>query len=237
MPIIICSLYADGLEVEPLNMSEKHTTESKSDVQERLISAAFELFLHNDYHKVTTRQLAKQANTSLSMIQYYFGDKQNLYEEMMRQQFKAIRLVLENAYSEEQGLDFIKLMLGYLAIHESNPELPAFITKIMTSKTGPGYRLLSKILNNKKDLIEKIVRDCQKNNLMTKEIDTDILRIAMMAMSVFPFLIQEALFHNANMTIKNELMKKIALFSGQIFNIHTQPNSSEIWKNLKNNNE
>lgn len=90
VPIIICSLYADGLEVEPLNMSEKHTKESKSDVQERLISAAFELFLHNDYHKVTTRQLAKQANTSLSMIQYYFGDKQNLYEEMMRQQFLSL---------------------------------------------------------------------------------------------------------------------------------------------------
>ena len=100
-------------------MSEKHTLDPNTVVQERLISAAFELFLHNDYHKVTTRQLAKKANTSLSMIQYYFGDKQKLYEEMVRQQFKAINLVLENAYSEEQGLDFTSLMLGYLTIHES----------------------------------------------------------------------------------------------------------------------
>lgn len=214
-------------------MSEKHTIESKVVVQERLISAAFELFLHNDYHKVTTRQLAKKADTSLSMIQYYFGDKQKLYEEMVRQQFKAINLVLENAYSEEQGLDFTSLMLGYLTIHESNPEFPAFLTKIMAYKDGPGYQLLSNILNSKRNIIEKIVADCQKNNLMNQEVDTDILRIVMLALSVFPFLIKDALFHNSDVAFKSDLIKKIALFSGQILSIHTHPNFSEIWMSLK----
>ncbi len=40
-------------------------------VQEKLIKAATACFLDDEYHKVTTRQIAAQADTNVSMIRYF----------------------------------------------------------------------------------------------------------------------------------------------------------------------
>ena len=60
------------------------TKTNQKPVQERLINAATVCFLDDEYHKVTTRQIATQADTNASMIRYYFGNKEGLYEEMIR---------------------------------------------------------------------------------------------------------------------------------------------------------
>lgn len=185
-------------------------------VQERLLQAAFDLFLHQDYNKVTTRMLARKANTSLSMIGYYFGDKQKLYEEMVKQQFKVIAQALEDSYSEEAGLDFEVLLLKYLEIHAAHPDFPAFFTNILAYKKGPGYLLFSRILDSKRDLIEKLVKESQRNKFLDGNVDIDVLRIIMMSLTVFPFLIQDVLDNSQRMTLDNELFIKVAQASGKM---------------------
>ncbi len=211
-------------------MSELHIKKDSEIVQERLIKAAFELFLNNDYNKVTTRQLAKQANTSLSMIQYYFGDKQTLYNTMVREQFRSISQALEQAYSEESGLNFSQLMLSYLEIHQNNPDFPAFITKILAYKNGPGYMLFAEILDNKRELIKKIVKASQSNNQMSKQVDVDVLRIIMMSLTVFPFLIKDVLALSSKSSMEGNLMEKVARFSGALLDKHTRPDQDGIWQ-------
>ncbi len=112
-------------------MPNAHAHCEQESKRESLMSAAFELFLNNDYNKVSTRQLATRAGTLLSMIPYYFESKQGLYNTMVRKQFKKISMALESAYSEESGLDFNMLMHSYLKIHKKNPDFPAFIMKIL----------------------------------------------------------------------------------------------------------
>jgi AcrR family transcriptional regulator len=53
-------------------------------VRERLLKAALDSFLSDEYHKVTTRLIADKADANISMIRYYFGNKEGLYEEMIR---------------------------------------------------------------------------------------------------------------------------------------------------------
>jgi AcrR family transcriptional regulator len=48
-----------------------------------LLKAALECFLADEYHKVSTRMIAEQADAKVSMIRYYFGNKQCMYEEMI----------------------------------------------------------------------------------------------------------------------------------------------------------
>ena len=211
-------------------MSELNIKNDSKIVQERLIKAAFELFLNNDYNKVTTRQLAKQANTSLSMIQYYFGDKQTLYNTMVREQFRSISQALEQAYSEENGLNFSQLMLSYLEIHKNNPDFPAFITKILAYKNGPGYMLFAEILDNKRELIQKLVKASQNTNHMSQQVDVDVLRIIMMSLTVFPFLIKDVLALSGNTSMEGNLMEKVALFSGALLDKHTRPDQGDIWQ-------
>lgn len=214
-------------------MAEISTPEQKENVQARLLKAAFKLFLERDYNKVTTRLLAEQAKTSTYMIQYYFKDKQGLYEAMVRQQFREIGGALEDSYSDEEGLDFQKLFMSYLNIHNKNPGFPAFIIKIITYQNGPGYRLFAEILDAKRDVIKKIINQCQKNQQFGAHVDVDVIRIAMMSLSVFPFLIKGVLEKSEKMTLDEALMNKIALFSGEILQKATSTESDAIWLDLK----
>lgn len=186
------------------------------ETHDALINAAFELFLGTDYHKVTTRQIAEKANTSTSMIQYYFGGKQQLYEEMVRQQFKRIGEVLEASYSEDSGIDFHALMQGYLKIHQQHPDFPAFITNILAYKNGPGYMLFAEILDSKRDVIEKMVEASKARGLFRPEVEVDVLRITMMALTVFPFLIKGVLEHSKKMTVDDSLLEKVATAAGDM---------------------
>ena len=46
-------------------------------VRERLLKAALDSFLSDEYHKVTTRLIAEKADANISMIRYYFGNKED----------------------------------------------------------------------------------------------------------------------------------------------------------------
>ncbi|MEH6448155.1 MAG: TetR/AcrR family transcriptional regulator [Oleispira sp.] len=197
-------------------MTEIEESLQESSVQERLLKAAFDLFLHENYNKVTTRMLATKAKTSLSMIRYHFGDKQKLYEEMVRQQFNTITQALEDSYSEDKGLDFELLLMKYLDIHNEHPDFSAFFNNILSSKNGPGYLLFSQILDAKRERIEKLVRASQESELLGAHVDIDVLRILIMSLTVFPILIQGILANSTTFSMSDQLFEKVAHTAGRM---------------------
>lgn len=50
--------------------------------EERIVMVARELFLTHGYESVSLRDIAKEAEVAPSAISYYFGSKQELYEEL-----------------------------------------------------------------------------------------------------------------------------------------------------------
>lgn len=71
-------------------------TEPAADsVRERLLQAALDSFLDDDYHKVSTRLIADKAGANVAMIRYYFGNKEGLYEEMIRETLQPLLAVLD----------------------------------------------------------------------------------------------------------------------------------------------
>jgi len=194
------------------------------DVQTRLLQAASELFMENEYNKVTTRMLAQKAQTSTSMIQYYFSDKQKLYEEMIRQQFKRIELVFEESISAEKGLDFEKLMKGYYRIHNEHPEFPAFLTQILAYKNGPGFILVSDILDKKRDKIQRVILSGQNKKQLGEHVNVDVLRILMMSASIFPFLIRGLLDRSQKVESSSKLLEEVMGIAGRSLAEYARPN-------------
>ena len=210
-----------------MSRSAAQTETNERPVADRLLDAAFRLFMDRNYHDVTTRMLANEAGTSTSMIQYYFGDKQTLYEEMMRAQFRAIGAVLEGSFSEDKGLDFEALLKGYQKIHQSHPDFPAFFTNILAYRNGPGYRLLSEILDQKRELIRKLVVSSQMYGYMREDLDTDVLRVLMMSVSVFPFLIRGVLKGSGTFDADSRFMEKVAQEAGKMLVMYSTRNHSD----------
>ena len=58
----------------------------KQATKETLLSVAIELFAEYGYDKVSIRDIAEKAKANSSMISYYFGSKQNLYDAALEKQ-------------------------------------------------------------------------------------------------------------------------------------------------------
>lgn len=57
----------------------------------RLLSCARQVFVRKGYDGATVDVIARQAGTSKNMIYHYFGNKENLYIEVMEAELKALR--------------------------------------------------------------------------------------------------------------------------------------------------
>jgi AcrR family transcriptional regulator len=84
-------------------MKQQSIHHNQIPVTDRLIESAMACFLNDDYHKVSTRQIAAKADTNISMIRYYFGNKEGLYEEMIKQTLQPLIDVLDNKMLETDG--------------------------------------------------------------------------------------------------------------------------------------
>ncbi len=67
---------------------EKTLKRSSENAKERLLHAAVKLFAEQGYAVTTTRQIAAEAGSSISMLNLHFGTKENLYR-------KALERVIE----------------------------------------------------------------------------------------------------------------------------------------------
>src|SRR5574340_1159214 len=107
-------------------------------VRDRLMKAALDCFLADEYHAVTTRLIAERAGANASMIRYYFGNKEGLYEEMIRETLKPLLDVLDGPLlgSVQEGFfDYLRL---YYETMTARPEFPKLILKVLALNQGPG---------------------------------------------------------------------------------------------------
>jgi len=87
-------------------------------VYTRLLKAALECFLADEYHKVTTRLIAEKADANVSMIRYYFGNKEGLYEEMIRETLSRCLIYWMVHVIQVGGFfDFLRLYYDTMSKH------------------------------------------------------------------------------------------------------------------------
>ena len=71
-------------------------------------------------------------------------------------------------------------------------------------------------MDAKRDRIEKLVRSSQTNKLLNNHVDIDVLRILIMSLTVFPFLIQGVLGNSKKMEMDDQLLEKVAQAAGKM---------------------
>ncbi|KQT21480.1 TetR family transcriptional regulator [Chryseobacterium sp. Leaf404] len=57
--------------------------------EENILFAAEKLFAENGFQGTSTREISKAANVNISMISYYFGSKEKLYEKLVEYRMSA----------------------------------------------------------------------------------------------------------------------------------------------------
>lgn len=185
-------------------------------VAQRLIDAAQKCFLNDEYHKVTTRQIAAAADTNISMIRYYFGSKEGLYEEMIRQTLQPLLEAFDSSLLSSAGgfSDFFRI---YYRTMLDNPRFPALILKVLALNQGPGKRFIYQLLERGRESGRDKVNALQQSGRMDTAIDPDILRISFVSLAMMPILLKDIFSQQLEREIDMEFFEMLSEFNGRLF--------------------
>lgn len=185
-------------------------------VRERLLKAALDSFLSDDYHKVTTRLIAEKANANISMIRYYFGNKEGLYEEMIRDTMSPLLTVLDGQMlnSVDGFKDFFSL---YYKIMSEHPEFPKLILKVLALNQAPGRRFIQQLLERGRTRGAKKIENMKSSGQVTDSLDPDIVRIAFVSLAMMPMLLKDIFEEQRVEVMDAAFLEKLAEFNGHLF--------------------
>jgi AcrR family transcriptional regulator len=123
------------------------------DTKTRILDTAEKLFAGNGFHSTSLRDITKDAGVNLAAVNYHFGSKDALFEEVFRRRFLPINQVRrdklerirEEARQENLRPSAREVLQAFLApvlhFRETEPGAAAFITLVGRTITEPDDRL------------------------------------------------------------------------------------------------
>jgi AcrR family transcriptional regulator len=185
-------------------------------VRERLLKAALDSFLSDDYHKVTTRLIADRAGTNISMIRYYFGNKEGLYEEMIRDTMTPLLDVLDGqTLASANG--FEDYLLLYYQTMSKRPEFPKLILKVLALNQGPGRRFIQQLLERGRTRGAQKVEHLKSTGQVPPALDPDIVRMAFVSLAMTPMLLKGIFEEQMGRSMDAAFLEQMAAFNGRLF--------------------
>ncbi len=106
--------------------------DDNSDSKFSILCSATKLFARLGLDKCSTREIAKQSDTNISLISYYFGGKEGLYKEVMREHALQTKNAAQDIISSFENAELTresfteeirKIVDHMIQTRVSNPEL------------------------------------------------------------------------------------------------------------------
>lgn len=140
--------------------------------RERLLHAAAKLFAVNGYDRVSIRDIAKESKCNLSMVSYYFGGKEKLYQQLFEAFFQRVdshiesteaRTGAKDSFTKKQFLEEVRASLRFmLDEYRSDPFLKIVIHREGMDGFPHTKALFDKHMSKIKDRIAGLYVKAQK---------------------------------------------------------------------------
>ncbi len=116
----------------------------------RILKAAERLFAEQGFRGVTVRDIARAARVNLAAINYHFGDKLGLYQEIVRSAIATMRATTEEARRAGEGLAAEERLGRYVA---------AIVGRLLrASGPTPLQNLILREINDPTPALDDLVR-------------------------------------------------------------------------------
>jgi AcrR family transcriptional regulator len=136
--------------------------------RQKLLEAAGQVFAENGFHSATVRDICARAGANVAAVNYYFGDKVELYEEVLRQAVCTVHDAgLREALGSAQPKDALRRVIRYmlekfcgasrpswamrLMVHEMARPTPVLI-RVIDEIVEPNYIMLRRLIGRMLDL-------------------------------------------------------------------------------------
>lgn len=167
-----------------------------SDARQQLVASARKMFTALPYEKVSTRMIARAADVSPALINYYFGGKAGLFEEMLRETMEPVRKFLEQISNNPnmQTNSVEAFMRTYYRAVIPNPDLPKLVMRVMSDPAASQRPVIEQML---KDMVDRVQRYMYSSPGLMSDLQfgVDPLRAKMtvMSLTMFPFVVPESM--------------------------------------------
>ncbi len=190
--------------------------QASESLRSRLLKAALDCFLVDDYHNVTTRQVAESAGANVSMIRYYFGSKEGLYEEMIRETLSPLLDVLDGPLLSSTA-GFAEFLGLYYKTMSARPEFPKLILRVLALHHGPGRRFIQQLLERGRTRGAQKVAELKALGQVGSGVDPDIFRMAFVSLAMTPMLLKEIFEEQMERPMDEAFLNSLASFNGLLF--------------------
>ena len=123
------------------------------ETRQRLVEAAARLFAERGFSKVTVREICRTARANVAAINYHFGGKKGLYDEIVQSTIRtmhgtteAIQEAGEGRPAEEQLRIFVRI----------------FLTRVVQARDGWIHRLMAQEFNDPTPALDLVVKHVVK---------------------------------------------------------------------------
>ncbi|MDD2589377.1 MAG: TetR family transcriptional regulator [Fermentimonas sp.] len=185
---------------------DKVTTEQK------IISAADNLFTQKGYAATKTREIADEAGVNLALVNYYFGSKENLYKKVVQKKFRMLLGAISPVLSDENISIEDKITSitdNYTKLLLENEELPIFILNELTVNK----ELFKDITENARLVAQPVI----DNQLKERNIEMSAadLIVNTLGLTMFPF-VAKPLIVSSGLVKEEEFVSFVSERSGKI---------------------
>lgn len=184
---------------------------NKTQARDKLIAAARDLFIVMAYDKVSIRLLASKAQVDSSLIRYYFGNKEGLFETMLRETLEPINQRLGNLQKEISQGNLVSIMRTYYQEMSKHPQFPRLILQVMNMPESMiQRRLLEKVIVDIAKPIQSVMFDkLLENGVISSDLDANLCRVSFISLMVFPFIAPQSMLAIHGVQLNDEFLEQL----------------------------
>ncbi len=172
--------------------------------RDRLVVAASELFAEKGYRNATIADICKAANANIAAVNYYFGDKENLYNEVWRHAFATASSAYPfdgdlppNPSTEDALYGCASAILHRIFAEDERGIFAKLLYYEMASPTLALDRIAKEVILPQSQYLVKIIRE-----FMGKAISDDVLQICKHS------IVGQCAFFNFSRPLRERVMGK-----------------------------
>lgn len=145
------------------------------DTRARLLDKAEQLFSEHGYEGTSIRQLAGEAGVNVSMISYYFGSKEKLFEALVEERTAAVRERLKdlNEQSDNPVTRLEEMIRIYVDRFTSQPRFHRLLFHEVSINRRPElHTAIASVLMRNVEQLRRILTDGIRSGAF-REVDVD----------------------------------------------------------------
>jgi AcrR family transcriptional regulator len=118
------------------------------ETRQRLIDAAARLFAERGFRRVTVREICRSARANVAAVNYHFGGKTGLYDEIVRSAIRTMQETTEEIRKAGRNRPAEEQLAAYVRI---------FLTRVVQHRDGWIHHLMARELTDPTPALDLVV--------------------------------------------------------------------------------